>query len=439
MMTADFMEALQEVMRQKGIPEREIIGVVERALGQAYRRRYGADARIHVEVEPKTHQTLVFVEKDVVEAVTDQHMQVSVADARRSDAKAEVGDILQEEISPEQFGRIGAQVAKQTIFQRLRELERDLVYDEYSRRVDAVVTGEVQRRDDRGNIFVSLGRAEALLPKREQVESERYRFAERMKFLVLEARQTTRTAQVILSRAHPDLVAKLLELEVPEIGEGVVQVAGVARKPGARTKIAVRSNDAKVDPVGACIGSQGARAMAVANELRGEKIEIVRYSDEPREYLANALSPAKVREVHVSPETRVARVVVPDDQLSLAIGRGGHNVRLAAKLTGWNITLQSASEAATGREGLLFDSKAEAESRSEEAASAEAGASLASAPAADAGQPQPGCETEGAQASPLAEPVVETSGAAQDDVAAVGDEVAEHAAAAPEGEAAGGA
>jgi len=357
MMTADFMEALQEVMRQKGIPEREIISVVERALAQAYRRRYGADARIRVEIEPKTRQTLVFMEKDIVETVEDPHTQVSLQEARRSDPGAEAGDNLLEEISPEQFGRIGAQVAKQTIFQRLRELERDLVYDEYSRRVDAVVTGEVQRRDDRGNIFVSLGRAEALLPKREQVDTERYRFAERMKFLVLEARQTTRTAQVILSRAHPDLVAKLLELEVPEIAEGVVQIVAVARKPGVRSKIAVRSTDAKVDPVGACIGSQGARAMAVANELRGEKIEIVRYDEEPREYLANALSPAKVSAVHAEPETRVARVVVPDDQLSLAIGRGGHNVRLAAKLTGWNMTLQSASEAMIGRQGLSFGSE----------------------------------------------------------------------------------
>ncbi len=356
-MTADFMEALQEVMRQKGIPEREIISVVERALAQAYRRRYGADARIRVEIEPKTRQTLVFMEKDIVETVEDPHTQVSLQEARRSDPGAEAGDNLLEEISPEQFGRIGAQVAKQTIFQRLRELERDLVYDEYSRRVDAVVTGEVQRRDDRGNIFVSLGRAEALLPKREQVDTERYRFAERMKFLVLEARQTTRTAQVILSRAHPDLVAKLLELEVPEIAEGVVQIVAVARKPGVRSKIAVRSTDAKVDPVGACIGSQGARAMAVANELRGEKIEIVRYDEEPREYLANALSPAKVSAVHAEPETRVARVVVPDDQLSLAIGRGGHNVRLAAKLTGWNMTLQSASEAMIGRQGLSFGSE----------------------------------------------------------------------------------
>jgi len=358
-MPTDFVEALVEIARRKNIPQRELVSLVKEALSLAYRRRYGTPADVEVEVDWKKKEALVFVRKTVVEEVENTHTQVSLADARQTDPDAVIGDIFMDQIEPEELGRIAAQTAKQVVLQKVREIERDHVFGEYHQKLHQLVTGEIQRRDDRGNIFVNLGGTEAILPRREQVETERYRFADKMRFLVLEAKQDARTAQVILSRTHPDLVRRLLELEIPEIVEGIVEIVALARRAGLRTKVAVRSRDPRVDPVGACIGSRGARASAVSSEVRGERVEIVRWSASPTELLENSLSPARVQSVALDDATHSARIIVPDDQLSLAIGKAGHNVQLAVKLTGWNIDLLSAAQATAGEAGHLFESAAE--------------------------------------------------------------------------------
>lgn len=368
-MILGFADALAEIIKQKSIPQHELVDVVETALGLSYRRVFGHQAKIKADLRTDKGIARIsfYIQKNVVEQVEDPHTEVGIEDIRSSDAEAQVGDLLEEETDPEAWPspRVAAQTFKQVLRQRLREIERDKVFAEYGDRLGDVVSGEILRRDERQNVYVNLGTAEALLPRREQIPSERYKFAERMRFVVLDARQSTRTAQVILSRSHPDLVRKLMDLEVPEIKEGVVEIVAVARKPGVRTKVAVRSKDARVDPVGACIGTRGSRASAVVSELRGEKLEIVRYSDDPQEYLASALSPARAQSILLDHEQKRARVVVPDDQLSLAIGRGGHNVRLAARLAGWRVTLCSTSEAAGGGEGITFEPLAEPEPRPE--------------------------------------------------------------------------
>lgn len=358
-MAIDFVDALLEIARRKNIPQGELVSLVKDALSLAYRRRYGFAGDIEVEVDWSKKEALVFLRKTVVESVENPHTEAALEDARNTDPDAVVGDIFMDQIAPEELGRIAAQTAKQVILQKVREIERDQVFGEYSQKLHQLITGEIQRRDDRGNIFVNLGGTEAVLPRREQVESERYRFAERMRFLVLEARQDARTAQVIVSRSHPDLVRRLLELEIPEIAERIIEIVAIARRAGLRTKVAVRSRDARVDAVGACIGTRGSRASAVSNELRGERVEIVRWSASPTEFLESALSPARVQSMALDDETHSARIVVPDDQLSLAIGRAGHNVRIAVKLTGWNIDLLSASQAAAGEAGHLFETAAE--------------------------------------------------------------------------------
>jgi N utilization substance protein A len=366
-MATGFVQALVEIAKRKNIPQAELVSLVKDALSVAYRRRYGVPVEIEVEVDWKKGEALVFLCKSVVETLTNPHTEVALEDARVTDPDAVVGDIFMDQIEPEELGRIAAQTAKQVILQKVREIERDQVFEQFNQKVHQVITGEIQRRDDRGNIFVTVDSTEAVLPRREQVETERYRFAERMRFLVLEARQDARSAQVILSRTHPDLVRRLLELEIPEIAENVVEIVTIARRPGLRAKVAVRSRDPRVDAVGACIGSRGARASAVSSELRGERVEIIRWSASPTEFLENALSPARVQSMALDDGTHSARIIVPDDQLSLAIGRAGHNVRLAVKLTGWNIDLLSASQAASGEAGHLFETAAEEQPATPEA------------------------------------------------------------------------
>jgi N utilization substance protein A len=318
-----FLEALQQIARDKGISVDTLLDALANALVAAYKRTPGAAEEAVVTVDPDSGDIRVY----------GQELD-------------EDGTVVREwDDTPKDFGRIAAQTAKQVILQRIREAERDLKYEEYAGREGDIVTGIIQQSDNRYTLL-DLGKVEALLPQAEQVPYERYEHGARLKAYIVEVRKTTKGPQIVVSRTHPGLIKRLFELEVPEISSGVVEIKAAAREPGHRTKIAVWSNDGNVDPVGACVGARGARVRMVTNELRGEKVDIVPYSDEPREFVMRALQPAKVKEVHLDEETGTATVIVHDFQLSLAIGKEGQNARLAARLTGWRIDIKSESQLA---------------------------------------------------------------------------------------------
>jgi N utilization substance protein A len=318
-----FLEALQQIARDKGISVDTLLDALANALVAAYKRTPGAAEEAVVTVDPETGDIRVY----------GQELD-------------EDGTVVREwDDTPKDFGRIAAQTAKQVILQRIREAERDLKYEEYAGREGDIVTGIIQQSDNRYTLL-DLGKVEALLPQAEQVPYERYEHGARLKAYIVEVRKTTKGPQIVVSRTHPGLIKRLFELEVPEISSGVVEIKAAAREPGHRTKIAVWSNDSNVDPVGACVGARGARVRMVTNELRGEKVDIVPYSDDPREFVMRALQPAKVKEVHLDEETGTATVIVHDFQLSLAIGKEGQNARLAARLTGWRIDIKSESQLA---------------------------------------------------------------------------------------------
>ncbi|MGC9320141.1 MAG: transcription termination factor NusA [Armatimonadota bacterium] len=350
-MNGEFIEALEQLQREKDIPMTALIETVEAAMASAYRKHYGANDDVRLEIDFENRTVRMFA-KTLVEGPED-------GEVPDDDQTAGV-HYEEHEVDAAEFGRIAAQTAKQVVMQRVREAEREIVFDEFSHRVGEMITGEVQRKDAR-NAFIAVGRTEALLPANEQIPGETFRFGDRLKLYVLDVRKTTRNPQIILSRRHPGLVVRLFEQEVPEVYDGVVEIKSVAREAGARSKVAVISRDAQIDPVGACVGHRGARVQSIVDELRGEKIDIVRYSEDPSEYLKSALSPAKVSQVQLNEEQRSAVVVAPDDQLSLAIGRRGQNVRLAAQLTGWRIDIQSHTQ---------WESEAERAAK-EEAAAAE--------------------------------------------------------------------
>lgn len=339
-MISDLKRMIDQVSREKGIDAEILIQALEEAVKAAARKRYGLDRDIEVSFNEELGEIEVFEFKEVVEKVTDPHRQVSLEEGRKLDPECEIGDSLGMKIPTEEFGRIAAQSAKQVIMQRLKEAERDMVYDDYKDRKGEIINGIVQRFD-RGSIIVNLGRTEAELPPREQIPRENYRQGDRIRAYVLEVRQYSRGPQIILSRTHPNFLSALFESEVPEIAEGTVRIVQVAREPGSRSKIAVESKDPDVDPVGACVGMKGSRVQAVVQELRGEKIDIVTYDPDPAKFICNALAPAEIVRVIVDEENRSMEVVVPDDQLSLAIGKRGQNVRLASKLTGWNLDVIS--------------------------------------------------------------------------------------------------
>ncbi len=340
---AQLMDALSDLEREKGVDKEVLFEAIESALISAYRRNFGSAQNVRVHLDRATGATLVYAQKTVVDQVEDHRMEVSLDEAQAVSPGAGVGDIVEFEITPKNFGRIAAQTAKQVIVQRIREAERGMIYDEYSGREGDIVTGMVQRAE-RGLVFVDLGRTEAILMPSEQVPGEVLRSNERVKLYVVEVRKTPKGPQVYLSRSHPGLIRRLFELEVPEIHDGVVEIRGLAREPGARTKIAVFAEDENVDPVGACVGAKGQRVQAIVNELRGEKLDIVAWDPDPAVFVANALSPAHVREVDIDHDTRSARAIVPDNQLSLGIGKEGQNARLAAKLTGWRVDLKAESQ-----------------------------------------------------------------------------------------------
>ena len=357
-MNGDFIEALRAIEKEKDIPLEILIETVESALVTAYKKNFAAIGDVKVRVQSSKTGFRVFCEKMVVEEVTNAHAEIELTGAREIDPDVVVGDFVELEVTPEDFGRIAAQTAKQVVMQRIREAERDHIFDEYSEKVGEVITGIVQRREQR-NVFVNIGKIEALLPASEQVPTEPYRFNDRIKVYILEVRRTPKGPQVIISRTHPSLIRRLFELEVPEIHDGIVTLKSVAREAGSRSKVAVSSSDDKVDPVGACVGHRGSRVQAVVNELYDEKIDIVRWHEEQSRFIAESLSPAKVVSAEINEVAKSAFVIVPDNQLSLAIGKAGQNVRLAARLTGWRIDIRS--EAQLARAALTLPEEQEAQ------------------------------------------------------------------------------
>jgi N utilization substance protein A len=365
-MSQEIVDAVREIEREKGIESGTLVAALEDALLAAYKKTPGATRHAAVELDDRGDFRVFSIEipADLEERLIDEARERAIDELERLEEEtgeknhtllsdddldldwSEVPDelIKRDDVTPDNFGRIAAQTAKQVILQRIREAEREMMYDEYIDRVGEVVTGIVQQTGDRRNILVDLGKVEALLPGPEQVDGERYEQGSRIKAVIRDVRTGTKGPQVILSRRDPELIKTLFELEVPEIADGLVEIRGVAREPGYRSKIAVESHAQGVDPVGACVGPRGSRVRMVVSELRGEKIDIIPWNNEPARFVAKALSPARVREVYLDDEGREATVVVPDDQLALAIGKEGMNARLAARLTGWKIDITSDSE-----------------------------------------------------------------------------------------------
>ncbi len=342
-MNLELIQALNDLGKEKGIDVEIIIEAIEAALVSAYKKNFGSQSNMRVTFDRETGEIKVYTRKLIVEEVTEEREEMSLAEARKRDPRYEVGDIVEIEVTPRDFGRIAAQTAKQVVVQRIREAERDMIYYEYSNREGDIVNGVVQRIEGK-NVLIDLGKTEAILMPNEQMPGEKNKNGDRIKSYIIDVKKTTKGPQILLSRTHPGLLKRLFELEVPEIHDGTVEIKSVAREAGARSKIAVHSKNENIDPVGSCVGHKGMRVQAIVNELRGEKIDIVKWSSDPVKYIANALSPAKVLSVDVSAEEKMAAVVVPDYQLSLAIGKEGQNARLAAKLTGWKIDIKSESQ-----------------------------------------------------------------------------------------------
>ena len=342
-MNRELISVIDELGRQKGIDKSRVIGAIEAALQMAAKKRFGQAENIQVEIDSKTGEISVVSKKTIVDAVANPKTEVSLQEARQFDSEAEVGDEIGSVIEMSDLGRIAAQTAKQVIFQKVREAEWEAVQKEYSTRQGDLVNGIILGVERR-NYLVDLGKTEAVLPIQEQIPRETYRGGDRVKAMLLEVRRTPKDVQVVLTRSHPQFVAKLFELEVPEVLEKIVEIKSIVREPGDRTKIAVTSREKAVDPVGACVGIQGSRVQAVVRELRGEKIDIITWTSDPRVFIAEALNPASIEKVGVDEEKKSALVVVADSQLSLAIGKNGQNVRLAARLTGWKIDIISATE-----------------------------------------------------------------------------------------------
>lgn len=339
-MNQEFIDALNEIEKEKGISKEIVFEALESALVSSYRKNYGTSQNVIVNMNRETGEIKLFASKDVVYEVEDDQLQISLEEAKKIDPSYEVGDVYNLEIHPKNFGRIAAQTAKQVVIQRIKDAERDIVFDEYVEREKEIITGVVQRKAY-NNVYVDLGTTEAILPYSEQISNERYDHGDRYKMLILSVEKSTKGPQIVLSRSHPDLIKRLFELEVPEVSEGIVEIYSISREAGSRTKIAVFSRDPEVDPLGACVGYKGQRVNSIVDEIHNEKIDIVIYEKEMDKFIANSLSPSKVEKVFVNEAEKSALAIVPDYQLSLAIGKEGQNVRLAAKLTGWKIDIKS--------------------------------------------------------------------------------------------------
>ncbi|MDV2885236.1 transcription termination/antitermination protein NusA [Alkalihalophilus pseudofirmus] len=367
-MNSEFMDALTTLEKEKGISKEVIIEAIEAALISGYKRNFSQAQNVRVDVNRDNGSIRVFARKTIVEEVFDARLEISLDEAKSINPNYEVDDVVEIEVTPKDFGRIAAQTAKQVVTQRVREAERGIIYSDFIDREEDIMTGIVQRQDHRF-IYVDLGKVEALLPLNEQMPNETYKHNDRIKAFITKVEKTTKGPQILISRTHPGLLKRLFELEVPEIYDGTVEIKSVSREAGDRSKIAVHAENPEVDPVGSCVGPRGQRVQTIVDELKGEKIDIVRWSEDPVEYVANALSPSKVVKVNVNEEEKMTQVIVPDYQLSLAIGKRGQNARLAAKLTGWKIDIKSESEA---RELGLLNEEDNSASEYEDPASEEA-------------------------------------------------------------------
>lgn len=357
-MKSDFYTAISQIAAERGIPKEAIIDVMERALITAYKRTLGNNPppmEVTVKLDPISGQARVYAEKQVVDEVFDERFEVEIEVARKVKPDAELGETVIVESTPNDFGRIAAQTAKQVVLQGIKEVEREYVYGEYMNREGELITATVQRQT-KGNVILEMGKAEAIIPPKEQVDNDRYYQGQRLKVYLMEIRREDRGPRLIASRTHKNLIMRLFEMEVPEIYNGTVEIKSIAREPGLRTKAAVAARQEGIDPVGSCVGMRGIRIQNIVNELNGEKIDVVQWSPDPKDFIANALSPAQVVEVHLNEDDHAALVIVPDKQLSLAIGKEGQNVRLAAKLTGWRIDIKSATT-------LLEEERSAAEAR----------------------------------------------------------------------------
>ncbi len=336
--------ALEELEEEKGIKKEYLLESIETALLTAYKRNFDALDNVKVVMDPETGATHVYSIKEVMENAKDNALEISIDEARKINKDVNIGDSVEIEIVPRNFGRIAAQTAKQVIIQKLREAEREIIYTEFNDRKGEIVSGIIQKAD-KNIVVMDLGKLEGIMPTKEQIPTEKYRVNDKIKGYVLDVEKGAKGApQVIVSRSHPDFVRKLLEFEIPEIYEGVIEIKSVSRDPGYRSKVAVYSPDPNIDPVGSCVGQKGIRIQNVINELNGEKIDVIEWNEDPSIYISSALLPAKILAVDIKEEEKFAQVIVPDDQLSLAIGKAGQNARLAAKLTNWKIDIKSETQ-----------------------------------------------------------------------------------------------
>lgn len=344
-MNQEFMLALDELEKDRGIDKDVLIDTIEQALLTAYKKNFGSAQNVRVEFDREKGDVKVFSQRVVVDEsdLYDTFLEIELKDAREISPNYELGDIIENEVTPRDFGRIAAQTAKQVVVQRIREAEREIVYSEFMDKENEIVTGEVARVN-KNMVYVNLGRIEAIMTPAEQIPGEFYQAGQMIKVYILEVKKTNKGPQIVVSRSHPGLVKRLFEFEVPEIFEGIVQIKSISREAGSRTKMAVASIDEKIDPIGACVGPKGSRVKNIVDELGDEKIDIIHYSEDPSEFICASLSPSKVVKVDVNEDEKSALVVVPDYQLSLAIGKEGQNARLAAKLTNWKIDIKSESQ-----------------------------------------------------------------------------------------------
>ena len=343
-MNKEFFEALEELSIEKGINKNYILDAIENALLIAYKRNFNSQENVKIVIDEEKASIKVYSLREVVEEVFDPAIEISLDEARKIDKKVQMEDIVEVEITPANFGRISAQTAKQVILQKLREAEREIVFTEYSDRQGEIVSGMIQKVD-KNLVIVDLGRLEGIMTMNEQVPGEEYNVNDKVKAYVVEVQKNHKgIPQMVISRTHPGFVRRLFELEIPEIYEGLIEIKNIVREPGSRTKIAVYSKDMNIDPVGSCVGPRGIRIQNILNELREEKIDVVEWSEDPVQFIASALSPATVLAVDIDEENMTSKVVVPDNQLSLAIGKDGQNARLSAKLTGWKIDIKSESQ-----------------------------------------------------------------------------------------------
>ena len=354
-MNEEFISALKEIVKEKGISEDLIFTAIEDAMVSAYKKNYAniytSAQNVRVGINRETGEMHVFAQKTVCEEVYDEVTEISIEEAKLINPKYEEDDIVEIEVTPRNFGRVAAQLAKQVVTQRIKEAERNIVFGEYKEKEYDLITGTVLRKE-KGMVFLSLGKVEGVLTQNEQMPNEAYNFNEKLQLYIVEVKNGSKGPNIHVSRTHPGLVKRLFEKEVPEILDGTVEIKSISREAGSRSKIAVLSHDESIDPMGACVGPKGSRVQNIVEELKNEKIDIIKWSKDPKEFIANSLSPAKVVSVDVNEEEKSAKVVVDDNQLSLAIGKEGQNVRLAAKLTGWKIDIKSTSQVETSEVGV---------------------------------------------------------------------------------------